>query len=879
MSPPSFFPTDSLSDIANALNDLADAPVAELSRPPDPPPARLASATTNSTAHVATRLAAVVAGHPSAAAQGTAASIRSADDGDSGIGMDGRLLSKELAKELALVHGFGVWAEAVLTPVQRFAIAAPLVREIAASVFRFAIAHHIAPAAGGEAVGAAKPAVPFIASFFGALAGTGKDAGAAVAAELANRAAATCHVWPVRADARRHVLRKALAARYGTAAAAPTAALIAGPPLIVFVREKLQNVERIFTDALTSCEPSTGRNRNTTSLREWEDLAAGLCVFQVLEVDDISSLRTRVSKVLKDAVKTRGLSPTLVVVDADPDTTICSGAEVLGAVCESYGARLHVEGPALAILAASAEVMSSLEFDIKSCVAHSHSVILDVGAWFGVNNVAVVSYFNARNAYVASPAQKFPEEMDEDGATRGGDLSVARVMALWWLLQRVRLTEAQQVVNTAAEQSVRLVDKMAVVPHLIEHKTVGVAANVLLSYAGIDADASFRLAVNRAILLKLSLTSSHAGQYGLTFASHQNREWILFSPLLMALRHGIGGLPAAPLSAAEVAGEIVAAARRCEIAKAGASSFLALAKQCEHLEVLVEPPTDTGPLYFGAVRVVPLGLVTPQWRKEAGMAEQVSKYTCALASRLDISVESLFDAVLYDDCLEEQAPFVCVGPRVGVNSGRRRQESNVENGGQNGGEAEGSPDQANGLDDVEPGNLNFEAARERARESAEALCNIASRVVHDLSVVSAEAVSSPDVAVDGVLPGSFVDMEVKPGEPAVGPVSSEDEGEGSADNIPEENDVAGNGATFPHTLENDVLSAMVVDGIGSPLPDAKSASSIEYRNGKKQVPKLARGTSTGGIWERLFGADDDDDDSGWDYDDASTRDGVDHFRP
>lgn len=915
MPPPAFFPTDALGEIANALNDLADAPTAELPTEPDPPPAQLAAATSNSIEHVATRLAAVIAGYPEAASSTftavppasahaaahasaghvavpdaeatTAAGGATYGEGQgagndsqkllnslSDIATNGRDLSKDLAKELALVHAYGVWSEAVLSPMHRFDIAAPLVREIAASIFRFAIAHHIAPDTSEAA-----PAVPFIASFFGALAGANKDAGAAVAAELASQASATCHVWPVRSDARRHVLRKALAARYGTATAAPTAALIAGPPLIVFVREKLSNVARIFADSLTSCEPSTGRNRNTASLREWEELSAGVCVFEVLEVDDIGALRTSVSRVLKDAVKVRGLSPTLLVVDADPDTTICSGAEVLGAVCESYGARLHIEGPALAILAASATVMTNLEFDIKACVAHSHSLILDVGAWFGVSNVAVVSYFNARNAYVAPPAQEVGGGMDHDSATGAGDISVARVMALWWLLQRVRLPEAQQVVNAAAQQSVHLVDKLAVVPHLIEHRTVGVAANVLLSYAGINAEPSFRIGVNRAILLQLSSASMHAGPYGLTLAHHQNREWILFSPLLMALRHGIGGLPAMPLSASEVAREMVVAARRCEIAEAGASAFVALAKQSEHLEVLTQPPTDTAPLYFGAVRIVPLGLVGPNWRRDPEMAEQVSKYTCALSSRLDTSPNPSFDAILYDDCLEEHTPFVCIGPVVGLNSGRRRSP-------EDGGQGEVAEEVAE-LDDFASPDFAYDAARDRAREAAQLLCTIAFDVVHDLSVASVEATKSPDVAVDAILPGTFGDLDSNSSDVAMG------NGSTNVQNGNRVEDRSGHGGAgeseFAGPSDNlgDVEAfACGADSTGSPVQNAKSASLVQPQTPKGDVLKLGKAASTGGIWERLFGADDDDEYSSWDEGDGAIGNGtaangldVDCFRP
>jgi hypothetical protein len=881
MPPSTFFPTDALSQVADALTDLAEDVPGAPNAPAEPPPAALAAATTNSVSHVAARLSAVISGYPAAASSPSASvdlAVRSDSQADehryerghgsapacsAHAGSEGReedqLTPARLAKELALLHAFGVWAEAALSASIRFRIVRPLAREIAESVYLFAMA---GAQADGPASTADPSGFPSIPTFLGSACRVDSASPAGDDARPASRAPAACHVWPGRAEARRHVLRSALAARYGTTCAAPTAALIAGPPLILFVREDAGRVSRIAADPPTACKPSPRRTRATASLLEWRQLTAGACVFQVVDVSDVNSVRATVSQALKDAVKTRGLSPTLVVFDADPDTTLCGGAEVLRAVCDSYGARLHVEGPALAMLAVRPDVMSALEYDVKACVACAHSCVLDVGGMFGFANLCVLSYFNS--------SSRRAEGGDGDGGTDGcseeecegggaDELSMARVMALWWLLQRVRMTSARQVINAAAAQSVQLVDQLAAAPHLVEAQTVGAASNVLMSYAGIEADALARTAVNRAILWRLFATPGLALRSGLEMAQHRNRDWILFSPLLALLRHGIGGRPTPPLSGDGLSQGIIAAARRCEIAKAGASGFLATAKQCEHVEIVPVPPHDSAPLYFGAVRIVPLGLAAGNghWRRDAEMTQQVEKYTCALAAAIDAAAgTAAFEGVLHhDDTDDGSVPFLCIGPLVSVASASHA------------GSVDSSPVcsvEDFRSSDASASQFSVDGARELARSAADFVGASATLVVNALSAASA-GTDDPDPVTDGVLSGSFLDLEVQSAEASVRqalPAVHGDEHQSLADSE---------------------ASVSVVDGIESNDEGAsqeESSQKREQRDAQREQRPLGAGSGSGSIWERLFGVDDDEDSDQVEHDVvAGQGEGADFFRP
>jgi hypothetical protein len=574
-----------------------------------------------------------------------------------------------LNEELILLRGQALGAESLLPPPALFSIVSPLADFVAKAVYFFAIAHHLED--GSQL--STQETHASLETYLGA----SRISASSSSSAGTNRK--SCHVWPLKADARRHVLRHALAAKYGSVEAAPTAVKFAGAPLVLYVRELSQSKIRIWPEELAFLSGEVFARYNT-SLSEWKDIASGFCAFEVSDVKDAGGLRSQVSLRLKSAVKHRNLAPVLVVVNADLDATICGGLEVLRAVCDSYGACLHLEGAALGLLAAQPTILSSLQYNLSSCISQCHSMLFDIGAIFGLRNLAVVNYFGglsrARSATggeefgtitsqaFASSHLEFSEGVGESFG--GGEHALSRILALWWLFQRTDLSTARVVINAAAAQSSYLADNLCNVPHFIELRSIGCGANVLMSYSDPAGDPAYQTDVNRAVLKWMERHETMRHQ-GLCLAGYDDEVLILFSPVL-ALQLGC---PVSALSCRDsdqVLYHIAAAARRCQISGAGASAFVASVRQCEHLELADMTAYDVAPLYFGAVRVVPLGLTAGygNWRKEPDLIHQVEKLTSALVPGLTLSAAWPFECVLFDNAKNDCAPFVCVGPTEDV---------------------------------------------------------------------------------------------------------------------------------------------------------------------------------------------------------------------
>jgi hypothetical protein len=853
MSAPAFFPTEVFAPVNAALSGLAESNGAP---PPGPlSPTQLPDASSTAAAAVAARLAAVIAGHAAAAARRP----RLCEDRARGerYGDDGAALQRELA----LLHAYGAWMEHALAPGVRLRIARPLVREIGEAVYRFAVAHHVGD--GGADGGGWGRFESQVSTFIGA--------GAVAVNWSASRGGSddeprgSCaRVWPTRADARRYALHCALAARYGSAEAAPTAAAIAGAPLVLYVCERLADGARV------EVEGGHARVRGRAAdgaVWEWRRLVSGACVFEVLRVGDVSGLRVIVAGALKEAVKSRGLSPTLVILEADADATLCSGAEVLQAVCASYGALLHIEGPALAVLGIRPEVVSRLEFNLSACVSCS-SLLLDVGSIFEVDDMCSVVCFSKYTTdgllrdvggNGAVEALEGDQVVDDEAAA----LDLGRALSLWWLIQRRCLHRAQRTISAAANENVALLDRLAVLSSNVRAVSCGAAASVLLAYSSSSMDAGTCDSLTNAIFDKLASDSLRARAVGMRMASFQCRKWILLSPVWTATVWAdwsptAPGKDAENLSGADLALGIVSAAGMGEIAQAGASSFVSTAKQCSDIEVVLDSRFNTA-LYFGAVRVVPFSLAAGngRWQRDADLSEKVEKLTCALAAALDTATDIDFKGFLIEDLRNEGGvPILCIGPlhKTGAKSILSETRSDL-------------PLSSETL--TEP--LDFQdAARRQAQFAAEYVGEAAGLVIKALSN-AALTVKSSDDATDGVLPGTFSDVEVQSAEDSIRetrPLTVDD------DKFPKEPpslvmDDAYTDSDMEHggkmaLDEMDLLSTAASDAADKHQPMAAAADAN------------ANGVGTGSIWERLFGIDDDD---GSDDDAPSSPLPGDYFRP
>lgn len=433
--------------------------------------------------------------------------------------------------------------------------------------------------------------------------------------------------------ARRAALNAALRVRYGGLNAAPMAAMIAGAPFVLYVRESFQMGGRVEIGGEFRRDMDEG-------LKKWEDVCAGLAVVEEVEVEEVHLVRAIVGGKLKEAVKSRGLAPVLVVVPLMHDGELAMGGDVLRAVCDGYGARLHVEGEGIGML------LGGGEGGVRAVVGVAHSILVDVGSWFGKFGVAVMLGVTGES---------------EGGAWLGG------VTALWFLLERVHLRRCRKLVEATCEVGRVLVEGLYSVPHLLEVAMVGCARHVLLSYAGVDADAKVRTSINRAMFAYLDKTHSQF-RHLVMLGRHKNREWLVFSPMRV-LNVAVDTAPLSDGMVKAICRDLIYAARRCEVVVKGRAAFVSRMRQCQDVEVesLIarREAGSCAPLFFAAVRVTPFGEVSRNghWIKDEEMTAKVEKYTCALASLLNQLKDENFEALIQDSEYEKnEVSMIYVGP-------------------------------------------------------------------------------------------------------------------------------------------------------------------------------------------------------------------------
>jgi hypothetical protein len=806
-----------------------------------------------------------------------------------------------LNEELSLIHGQGIWGESVLSARMRADIAISLADYVARSVYSFALAHHL---------NSQQPSGPPSSTNLPIETHLGTARIFPKCSSLGTAVSSSCHVWPSTAEARQHALRKALAVKYGSAEAAPSAALIAGAPLIMYIRESLQGTSRILTDEYESFAKSHA------SLREWKEISCGLCVLDIVDVKDVGELRSQVSSTLKNAVKVQRLAPVLVVMDADADTTIYSGAEVLRALCDAYGASLHLEGNATGILAAEPLNMACLQYNPSTCMSCFDSILFDFGALFGFNNLAVVSYFCESRTTSSSASREDRKEKQKDctleafssdmGAFQEcfsesalvGDHWLSRVMALWWLFQRLDMRAAQAILNNAFVQSKYLVDQLSDVPHLIEIRSVGCGANILLSYASEGENTTRQANVNRAIQIRLE-ELDRVQAFGLRLATRSNRKWILFSPL-SALRYRISDNPK-PCGASDKLGTfILTTARRCEIAKAGASAFLASVRQIEYFEVVDMGDFDHAPLYFGGVRLVPLGLATKNglWEQDPEITGKVQNLTCALAAGISMDEACPFESVLFDCWDSAGTSFLCVGPIVETVAPDQALQGNLSNTLHISSKS-GAPD----FRSIEPSRVDFsiDGARDLARFSANAISDVARTVLCGLHVSSDSAPGSNRDSALGdsccdlhtqAVDGATSEMHIAPqntdwnalDDPNVRHETSENEQGISPVNVnPTSVRSASERAAAPSSVvdvQRHMQSPDVAYNLELSNPSCRASTNDDLEF-SRDCRIEAHSTPTGGLWELLFGGHGSESDSSAPEEDelVNVPECMDLFRP
>lgn len=600
------FPLGVLSPVSHALCDLAHSEAERQKQPQqeelltsqDHEELRLDSSTSSSTSHIAQRLASLIRRLSNADVKDASAdSVPGSDDFS-------QPSPCVLALELAAISAIGCWADSFLPETVRRSVC----RSLSSSLFSFAEAYIPHP-----------------------------DVQSSCMSTLSSPA-----------DARRAVFRMALSKRYGNLPDAPSAMTIAGAPYVLYVHQALASHKEKGEGF------EEGQLHPSTEFEAWRALTEGTVVLEHVAVPAEEVTRAAVAAKLKNAVSKRALSPTLMIVDAALDSTLCAAADLLRAVCDTYGMHMHVEGNALSMILAG-NGMKNLLYNVGDLVTVAHSATLDIANWFGHYRTAVLLFCKAGI-------------VDEGMIGQGAPGALSAFMSLGFFVQRVRLPRCAELLRAACEHTGTLTESLFTVPHLIECKTVGCGESVFISYAALESDTMSHTVVNRAMWWNFQ--RRHIDMQALfTIANHENREWLLFSPCRV-LTNNAFSVPCSAEAMKDICKELIYATRRCEVVLKGKAAFMSEMRQCQDVEVEMLAPQRQkdgfSPLFFAALRVTPFGEVSRNghWRKDEEMTAKVEKSTVALASLLQSNPADDFEAFLRDADIGDEVPVVCIGPML-----------------------------------------------------------------------------------------------------------------------------------------------------------------------------------------------------------------------
>lgn len=804
-----------------------------------------------------------------------------------GVGPDPEHFYNTVLAEQAYLAGAGAWIDALVGQEKKRSIRKRLARTCLQILYEYVLTPNFSPTPPAETKDLRQQA--YIADNFdlGLSSGTGSGG-------------PSCHFWHSREEARRHVLRNALSLRYGSADLAPAAIAISGAPLVLFVCES-------SPDPLAFDAAERKGSPEPLPSEEWDSVCTGSCVFRVLRVDGVNTLRSSLSSALKDAVQGERLAPALVVLDADPSMTLCSGSEIARAVCDSYGAALHLEGPALALLLAGPGARSSMAFGGIGFSSLTHSLLLDIGSWFGIRDCGVFSILT--DASIGDTTDPTPPQKAEGtrlGRVRADQVPSASVLPMWWLLHRVDLRLAHSFLSGIVESSTRMVDNVCAYPHLLHYRAFGCSGNVLLTCASHSLGEVQQSRANRAVLRYLE-RDERTSSFSLALATVDNRDWVLFAPL-SALRTRFSDVPISREITDFVSMLLVRAMRRCEIVCLGSTSFSVTVKQSTQLELVETKGHPMGPMFFGAVRVVPPDMTfSPGRLQDPDAREQVEKYTCVLAAALNATAGSPVEAVLSDEChdcqRDEEATYVWIGPRVEATERTSQPGRGGDAGqtGESGQKQDHSSDREtfDDLFDVNSTEYLSEPARALAQYAGQTVAELASFVVSDAANQQASHVAQS--ATDGVLTESLRPVELQPvletvdheldtaaGEEEHTDVEARDEDNARIDEpaertptVPSHDPARAEALEDKGTAVGDEGQVVVEEGRATVGSDAAPRFEAET----EEVPVRETRPKTTSLWARIFGPDPDGDDEDLDEDEdglvgrSNGADDVDYFRP
>uniref|UniRef100_A0A6T6BJG6 Uncharacterized protein n=1 Tax=Compsopogon caeruleus TaxID=31354 RepID=A0A6T6BJG6_9RHOD len=406
--------------------------------------------------------------------------------------------------------------------------------------------------------------------------------------------------WGSAMQGRQAVVREALKARFGSALNAPAASMIAGAPVVLFLREK-----RIF-NPLRSFVGLVGDNRmdqkdledDTHAFHLWQAACIGTSMVRLVEIPSSDQAGTVVSAIIKGDVLGAGLSPVLVVLRASMDSSLVTAITILRQVCDVYNSRLHVEGSALVLLCQPDPPSFA-----RRCRHSAHSLLLEPSNWFRLPSPAAVTYM--RGGSILSEDEREDEIVNFLAPATD---SLPSVFALWSFLKRVGLMRIRILVEGATKLATQLLEALSGISN-IEALAIGTGGNVVISHSMSRVERVMRKykarerisQVNAAFLFELEEVAS---PLRLSLHDWEGQLWILFSPVRL-LEEGSLSIPDMR-DVQEFTKRLNEVSKLYEVAQGGVASFFTLASQNENISLVSESENILSSVFsFGCIRLIP----------------------------------------------------------------------------------------------------------------------------------------------------------------------------------------------------------------------------------------------------------------------------------
>lgn len=422
-------------------------------------------------------------------------------------------------------------------------------------------------------------------------------------------------VWPDAYLARQSVVRHALASRYGSCKKTPISATMAGAPLVILVEEH---------DDMSRLNAESGElESQSRSFQEWQAATLGMAILTTVLVDSHEQAGVALDAHLSRETARANLSPVLVVLRIESNSTMSAGILDLRSVCDFHNAHIHLEGPGLCAVSQAKESPQRAQ-----TLEAVQSFSLDPAAWFGIQSCAI--------ATLHQNGVDLRNEHDIPGLDCLSGPSLGPIAGLWMFLTRMGLLQIRSLVSDAIQLSDDFVDAISSVPNL-ETVRCGFGSTLKISYVMSRSDRLLRKYKAKEQVSKINKSvfcdaKEQCSALRMTLCHQNGRDWIVFSPPKL-LASGTLWTPGVE-QVHQVVDKMILATSKYEMSVVGSPAFAHKFGGLVDFQMVDESEAGLMHMFcYGAFRIVPEEL-SRNWREYPEDVDIVCQLTANMASTL-----------------------------------------------------------------------------------------------------------------------------------------------------------------------------------------------------------------------------------------------------